>query len=145
MRLYIAEKPSMGREIAKCLKTPHDTGSKGYIATGEGVVTWLFGHVLRAAEPEEYDPKYKNWNALDLPIVPKEWKMLIDPKASQQFYIVKRLISEADEIVHAGDPDREGQLLVDEVLDYVGNKKPVKRILLNALDARSIKDRKSVV
>lgn len=139
MRLYIAEKPSMGREIAKCLKTPHDTGNKGYIATGEGVVTWLYGHVLRQAEPEEYDPKYKNWNILDLPIVPSNWKMIIDPKASQQFYIVKRLISEADEIVHAGDPDREGQLLVDEVLDYVGNKKPVKRILLNALDARSIK------
>ncbi|MBR2179538.1 MAG: DNA topoisomerase 3 [Selenomonadaceae bacterium] len=139
MRLYIAEKPSMGREIAKCLKTPHDTGNKGYIATGEGVVTWLYGHVLRQAEPEEYDPKYKNWNILDLPIVPSNWKMIIDPKANQQFYIVKRLISEADEIVHAGDPDREGQLLVDEVLDYVGNKKPVKRILLNALDARSIK------
>ena len=139
MRLYIAEKPSMGREIAKCLKTPHDTGNKGYIATAEGVVTWLYGHVLRAAEPEEYDLKYKNWNALDLPIVPNPWKMIIDPKASQQFYIVKKLISEADEIIHAGDPDREGQLLVDEVLDYVGNKKPVKRILLNALDSMSIK------
>ncbi len=139
MRLYIAEKPSMGREIAKCLKTPHDTSGKGYIATGEGVVTWLYGHVLRAAEPEEYDARYKRWNIADLPIVPTEWKMIIDYKAREQFYIVKKLISEADEIIHAGDPDREGQLLVDEVLDYVGNKKPVKRILLNALDARSIK------
>ena len=139
MRLYIAEKPSMGREIAKCLKMPHDTSGKGYIATGEGVVTWLYGHILRQAEPEEYDAKYKRWNIEDLPIVPTEWKMIIDYKAKEQFYIVKKLISEADEIVHAGDPDREGQLLVDEVLDYVGNKKPVKRILLNALDARSIK------
>ncbi len=138
MRLYIAEKPSMAREIANCLKGPYDK-KNGYITTSEGVVTWLFGHVLRAAEPEEYDEKYKKWNVFDLPIVPKDWKMIIDKKASQQFYIVKQLISEADEIVHAGDPDREGQLLVDEVLDYVGNKKPVKRILLNALDEKSIK------
>ena len=139
MRLYIAEKPSMGREIAHCLKEPHDTSGKGYIATSEGVVTWLYGHVLRQAEPDEYDERYKFWRADDLPIVPNEWKMVIDKKTSQQFYIVKKLIKEADEIIHAGDPDREGQLLVDEVLDYVGNKKPVKRILLNALDERSIK------
>ena len=140
MRLYIAEKPSMGREIAHCLSDKQDKSSKGYIATPEGVITWLFGHVLRLAEPEEYDERYKIWKAADLPIVPKDWKMVIDKSAHQQFNIVKRLISEADEIIHAGDPDREGQLLVDEVLDYVGNKKPVKRILLNALDYQSIKN-----
>ena len=104
------------------------------------VVTWLFGHVLRMAEPEEYDEKYKSWNAADLPIVPPKWKMVIDKNAAQQFNIVKKLIKGADEIIHAGDPDREGQLLVDEVLDYVGNKKPVRRILLNALDETSIKN-----
>ena len=129
----------MGREIAYCLQGPYDTSGNGYISTGDGVVTWLFGHVLRAAEPEDYDEKYKFWNAADLPIVPQNWKMIVDKKASKQFNVVKYLIGKADEIVHAGDPDREGQLLVDEVLDYVGNKKPVKRILLNALDEKSIK------
>ena len=133
----------MGREIAHCLNAKQDKGSKGYIATPDGVVTWLFGHVLRQAEPEEYDERYKLWNAADLPIVPSNWKMVIDKGAYKQFNIVKQLISEADEIVHAGDPDREGQLLVDEVLDYVGNKKPVKRILLNALDYQSIKNANS--
>ena len=136
MRLYIAEKPSMARELAACLKNP--VSRNGYIQTDAGLVTWLYGHVLEQAEPAAYDPKYKTWRAEDLPIVPKVWKLEVRPDAAKQFNIVAGLIKRADEIVHAGDPDREGQLLVDEVLDFVGNTKPVKRILLNALDAESI-------
>ena len=136
MRLYIAEKPSMAREIAACLKNPQK--GNGFIKTDGGIVTWLFGHILRMIEPEGYDAKYKTWRLEDLPIVPKVWKLEVDPKADAQFQVVKNLISQADEIVHAGDPDREGQLLVDEVLDFLGNTKPVKRILLNALDRASI-------
>ncbi len=138
MRLYIAEKPSMGGEIAKCLNGPmkkHD----GYIETAGGVVTWAFGHILRQAEPNEYDEKYKIWRMQDLPIIPGKWQMLIDDSCRKQFNIIKSLIAKADEIVNAGDPDREGQLLIDEILDYVKNTKPVKRILLNALDEKSIK------
>ncbi|TCS79716.1 DNA topoisomerase 3 [Pectinatus cerevisiiphilus] len=138
MRLYIAEKPSMGNEIAKCLKGPlkkHD----GYLETADGIVTWAFGHILRQAEPNEYNTKYKIWKAQDLPIIPEKWQMIIDAACQKQFNIIKSLIEKADEIVHAGDPDREGQLLIDEILDYVNNKKPVKRILLNALDEKSIK------
>ena len=138
MRLYIAEKPSVGRELAKCLTGPV-TRRDGYLVTKDGVVTWLFGHILRQAEPEEYDPKYKRWRADDLPIIPEHWKLFVDKDCEKQFAIVKSLIEKADEIVHGGDPDREGQLLVDEVLDYLGNKKPVRRILLNALDEKSIK------
>ena len=137
MRLYIAEKPSMAREIAACLKNPQN--GNGFIKTAGGVVTWLVGHVLRQVEPESYDAKYKNWRVEDLPIVPTVWKLEVNPDTAAQFQIVKNLIQKADEIIHAGDPDREGQLLVDEVLDFVGNKKPVKRILLNALDETSIK------
>ena len=136
MRLYIAEKPSMARELAAVLKNPQK--GKGFIKTSGGIVTWLVGHVLQQAEPEAYDPKYKFWRTEDLPIVPKKWKLEVNPSTAEQFQIVKNLISRADEIIHAGDPDREGQLLVDEVLDFVGNKKPVKRILLNALDETSI-------
>ena len=139
MRLYIAEKPSMGREIAKCLAGPTRSGN-GYIETSEGVVTWCFGHILRQAEPEEYDAVYKKWTEKDLPIVPEHWKLIISESSAKQFGIVKSLIARADEIVHAGDPDREGQLLVDEVLEYVGNKKPVRRLLLNALDEKSVKE-----
>ncbi len=137
MRLYIAEKPSLGAEIAKCLAGPlvrHD----GYLETKEALVTWGFGHILRQAEPDEYDAKYKLWRVEDLPIIPQQWKLLVDKSCAKQFSIVKGLIEKSDEIVHAGDPDREGQLLIDEVLDYLNNKKPVKRILLNALDEKSI-------
>ena len=137
MRLYIAEKPSMAREIAACLQNPQN--GNGFIKTSGGIVTWLVGHVLRQVEPETYDAKYKFWRVEDLPIVPNVWQLEINPATAAQFQIVKNLIQKADEIVHAGDPDREGQLLVDEVLDFVGNKKPVKRILLNALDETSIK------
>lgn len=138
MRLYIAEKPSMGAEIAKCLTGPVQRRD-GYLVTKDGIVTWAFGHILRQAEPDEYDVKYKKWNAADLPIIPADWKMIIDESCKKQFAIIKNLIDKADEIVHAGDPDREGQLLIDEVLDYLHCKKPVKRILLNALDEESIK------
>ena len=81
----------------------------------------------------------KKWSWATLPIVPHEWKLKVKSDATKQFSILKNLISKADEIVHAGDPDREGQLLIDEILEFVGNKKPVKRILLNALDEKSIK------
>lgn len=138
MRLYIAEKPSMGAEIAKCLTGPIQR-KDGYLITKDGIVTWAFGHILRQAEPDEYNAKYKFWKSEDLPIIPQQWKMIIDEKCKKQFEIIKGLISKADEIVHAGDPDREGQLLIDEVLDFVNCKKPVKRILLNALDEESIK------
>ncbi len=138
MRLYIAEKPSMGREIAACLAGPVQR-KDGYLVTREGVVTWLFGHILRQAEPEEYDGRYRRWRAEDLPIIPREWRLLVAKDCEKQFAVIKGLIAKADEIVHAGDPDREGQLLVDEVLDYLGNEKPVKRILLNALDEESIR------
>lgn len=138
MRLFIAEKPSMGAELAKCLTGPV-LRKDGYLVAKDGVVTWGFGHILRQAEPEEYDPKYKKWRMEDLPILPVKWRLFVADSCKKQFEIIKRLIAQADEIIHAGDPDREGQLLIDEVLDYVGNKKPVKRILLNALDEKSIK------
>lgn len=138
MRLYIAEKPSMAAEIAKCLPGPVSR-KDGHIVTGGGVITWGYGHVLRQAEPGEYDVKYEKWRMEDLPIIPQEWKLLVSDSCKKQFGIIEHLISQADEIVHAGDPDREGQLLIDEVLDYVHNAKPVRRILLNALDEKSIK------
>ena len=76
-----------------------------------------FWSYLRQAEPEEYNAKYKNWKAERFTDYTKQWKMIIDESCKKQFGIIKNLIDKADEIVHAGDPDREGQLLIDEVLD----------------------------
>jgi len=139
MQLFIAEKPSLGRAIAEGI----GSGEKkdGYISlkNGEVIVTWCFGHILEQWYPEQYDEKYKKWNMADLPLIPSEWKVSVKKESAKQFKIIKELIGKADYIVNAGDPDREGQLLIDEVLGYVGNKKPVKRILLNAIDDKSVK------
>lgn len=137
MRLFIAEKPSMAGEIAKCLGTP--IKKDGFFEVGNDIVVWAYGHILQQVDPAEYDTKYKQWKMEDLPIIPQEWKLNIAENCKAQFHVIKELVKVADEIINAGDPDREGQLLVDEVLDYLKNKKPVKRILLNALDEKSIK------
>lgn len=139
MRLFIAEKPSLGRAIAENL----GKGSKnnGYILIngGDDIVTWCFGHILEQFNPDEYNDKYRRWNMEDLPIVPENWKFKVKKEAAAQLKVIKDLCNKADYIVNAGDPDREGQLLVDEVLEYLKVKKPTKRILLNALDERSVK------
>lgn len=136
MRLFIAEKPSLARAIADGI----GKGSKadGHIIIGKDVVTWCFGHILEQYAPDEYDEKYRQWNMDTLPIIPSEWKLKVKKDAAKQYKHIKELVEEADEIVNAGDPDREGQLLVDEVLEQLKNKKPVKRILLNALDLKSV-------
>ena len=143
-RLFIAEKPSMGRAIAQGLEALGDKSrsADGCIRVGSDTVTWLFGHILEQYSPDEYDEKYKRWHIEDLPIVPSVWKLKVKPDAKKQYKIVSALAKEADEIIHAGDPDREGQLLVDELLAHIGvlKTKPVKRILLNALDVKSVQE-----
>lgn len=143
-RLFIAEKPSMGRAIAQGLEVLGDKSrsADGCIHVGSDTVTWLFGHILEQYSPDEYDEKYKRWHIEDLPIVPSVWKLKVKPDAKKQYKIVSALAKEADEIIHAGDPDREGQLLVDELLAHIGvlKTKPVKRILLNALDVKSVQE-----
>lgn len=143
-RLFIAEKPSMGRAIAQGLEAlgNKSRSADGCIHVGSDTVTWLFGHILEQYSPDEYDEKYKRWHIEDLPIVPSVWKLKVKSDAKKQYKIVSALAKEADEIIHAGDPDREGQLLVDELLAHIGvlKTKPVKRILLNALDVKSVQE-----
>ena len=138
MRLFIAEKPSLARAIAGGLG--HEKKENGCIVCGDDTVTWCFGHILEQLDPDEYDEKYKKWRMADLPIIPDTWKLRVKKDAAKQFKVIKELAAKADVIVNAGDPDREGQLLVDEVLEYIHNKKPVQRILLNALDDKSVKE-----
>ena len=139
MQLFIAEKPSLAQAIASAIG--NGKRGDGCISFSEKniIVSWAFGHILENFNPDDYDEKLKKWSWETLPIVPHEWKLKVKSDATKQFSILKNLISKADEIVHAGDPDREGQLLIDEILEFVGNKKPVKRILLNALDEKSVK------
>lgn len=136
-RLIIAEKPAMGREIAMALSKPHKSGD-GYIETGDGIVTWCVGHIMKSFEPEEYNPQWEKWKMEDLPMIIDEWKIKVDSDKAKQFKTIKELLGKVDEVVNAGDPGREGQLIVDEVLHYLKNKKPVKRVLLFALDHKSV-------
>ena len=137
MRLFIAEKPSLGRAIADGL----GKGKKeeGCIRCGNDVVTWCFGHLLEPCYPEDYKSEYSSWRREHLPIIPQAWKSKAKPKAAAQLKIISRLLKEAQSVVNAGDPDREGQLLVDEVLEHFSYKGPVARIWLASLDDRSVK------
>ncbi|MDI9245117.1 DNA topoisomerase III [Marinobacter sp. CHS3-4] len=141
MRLYIAEKPSLGRAIAAALPAPHQKG-QGWIRCGQGeeacTVSWCIGHLLEPAEPAQYDPRWKKWRQADLPLFPPHWEVAPKSSVSQQLQILQSLMRKADVIIHAGDPDREGQLLVDEVIRYTGVKCPVERILINDLNPSAV-------
>lgn len=142
MDLYIAEKPSVARELAGWLeKQGHGKAKKEntYIQVGpDHVVSWCFGHVLEQVEPHEYDERYKQWRLEHLPIIPAPFRLRPKPDAEAQVRALKALLAKADRVVHAGDPDEEGQLLVSEVLNYFNFKKPVLRLWLNAIDETSI-------
>ena len=142
MILYIAEKPSVGRAVADVLPKPQQKGD-GFIKVGNGdVVTWCIGHLLEQAEPEAYHPDYKKWRKEHLPIIPQEWKQQIKRETSKQFSVVKKLIKEARLLVNMGDPDRVGQILVDEVINYSGVSKAkremTKRCLINDMNPAAI-------
>lgn len=143
MILYIAEKPSLGRAIADVLPKPHKK-QEGCIRAANGdVVSWCFGHLLELAQPDEYDPMYKRWAFEHLPIVPQEWKLKPKSKTRKQIALLRKLTKEAEQIVHAGDPDREGQLLVDEVIAHLKVPKykrdAVKRCLISDLNPAAVK------
>ena len=96
---------------------------------------------MELKSPEQIDEIYKQWNFNTLPIIPKTFEKIIKKNCIEQFNIIKSLVSnnKVSTIIHAGDPDREGELLIRETLYKIKNQKPVKRILLNALDSKSIK------
>ncbi len=141
-RVFIAEKPSLGRAIAAVLPKPHLSGD-GYIEVGNGdVVTWCIGHLLEQVPPDAYHDRYKRWNLADLPIVPTKWRLSPRSSARGQLAVIRKLLSKAPPLVHAGDPDREGQLLVDEVIDYVGYPKAkrstIERLLISDLNPSAV-------
>ncbi|OEY65074.1 DNA topoisomerase 3 [Marinobacter sp. X15-166B] len=141
MRLYIAEKPSLGRAIAAALPGPMQQGT-GWIRCGTGAeastVSWCIGHLLEPAEPGHYDPRWKHWSLADLPMLPERWDLVPKTSVKKQLQILGSLIRKATLIVHAGDPDREGQLLVDEVIRHFSASCPVQRVLINDLTPKAV-------
>lgn len=136
--LIIAEKPDMGRKIAAALDGP-SSNKAGYIETKDYIVSWCVGHILRSLKPNEYNTAWEKWSLDNLPMFVTNWEVSVDEKKASQFKVLKELLKSAPSVIHAGDPGREGQLIVDEVLHFVKYKKPVQRILLYSLDKVSIR------
>lgn len=137
MRLIVAEKPSLARAIADALPVKA-TRRDGYLEAGDTVVSWCLGHLLEQAPPERYDPRYKQWRLDDLPIIPQRWQLVPRSQARSQLAVLRKLIKSADSVVHAGDPDREGQLLVQEVLDHLGWRRETQRLLVQDLNRPAV-------
>ncbi|VVP87213.1 DNA topoisomerase 3 [Pseudomonas fluorescens] len=137
MRLFLCEKPSQAKDIAKVLGA---TRKADGCWQGTGVcVTWCIGHLLETAPPDSYDERYKRWVLADLPIIPVKWKMLVKPKTASQFKAVKRLLGEASELVIATDADREGEMIARELVEHCRFRGPIQRLWLSALDDASIR------
>lgn len=137
MQLFLCEKPSQAKDIAKVLgASRRDDGC--WLGTNV-TVTWCIGHLLETAPPDAYDARYKRWSLADLPIVPERWKMLVKSKTASQFKAVKRLLGECTELVIATDADREGEMIAREILDHCRYRGPIRRLWLSALDDASIR------
>lgn len=149
--LIIAEKPSVARELAAWLSRTQGLRAvprgRSHIEVGPYTISWLFGHVLENVEPHEYEVRYKRWTMTDLPIIPDAWKLRprADRKSGKadagvlaQIKTLKALLGEVKEVIGLGDPDQEGQLLQDEFLLWAGNRKPVKRLWLSAMDDKEV-------
>ena len=154
-RLFIAEKPSVGKAIAGALGVKKSYGNYIECRTGD-TVTWCFGHLMELEDADVYLPAdipttksgKKKWRQEDLPILPSTWKTCLrkkdgktDPGVKKQYDLIKKLVKAADVIVGAGDPDREGQLLIDEVLETcrLPKSKQVLRYWASAVDDASVK------
>ncbi|MFB9999077.1 type IA DNA topoisomerase [Providencia rustigianii] len=141
MRVFIAEKPSLAKVIFEGLGGNPSTEKKnGYYQHGSDVVTWCYGHMLELSDPQDYDVKYAKWRFNDLPIktfFPPTYK--IKKESADQTKIILALIDQAKTIVNAGDPDEEGNLLVNELLDYAKNTKSVERVLISDLNPAPVK------
>ncbi|EAU5747507.1 DNA topoisomerase III [Salmonella enterica] len=138
MRLFLCEKPSQARDIAKFI----GAGQRGDgFLSGPGVtVTWARGHLLEQAEPEAYGGQYGNpWRLDVLPFVPQQWKLEVKKDARSQFSVINRLLKQVDEVVIATDADREGEVIARELLEYCRFQGRVFRLWLSALDDASIR------
>lgn len=134
MKLIIAEKPDVVKAILQALPGSMSGDLKeGYCKKGDYTITNVFGHLMKLKDPEDYDAKYAKWNLADLPINFADWgiKPSEEPYKKKRFLLIKKLLADADTVIHAGDPDDEGQLLIDEILDYCNFKGKVLRLNTN--------------
>ncbi len=140
--LVIAEKPSVGRDLARVLPGPF-AKHEGWLEADEYVISWAVGHLVQLAEPDEYDPAYKRWRMPDLPIVPEKFKLVVrDERSRKQMSVVSGQLrrDDVEEVINACDAGREGELIFAYLYEKAKAKKPVKRLWLNSMTMAAMKD-----
>ncbi|WP_312819526.1 type IA DNA topoisomerase [Kaistella carnis] len=140
MKLCIAEKPSVARDIAKVLGA--DTPKQGYFEGNGYWVTWTFGHLCTLKEPHDYGPHLKSWNLIFLPIIPDPFgiKLISNPGVEKQFKIIEKLVADCEEVINCGDAGQEGEVIQRWVLHKAKCKKPIKRLWISSLTEAAIKE-----
>jgi DNA topoisomerase III len=138
--VVLAEKPSVGRDIARVLNC-HKKGN-GFFEGDRYIVTWALGHLVTLAEPDLYDPKYKTWKMEDLPMLPPSLKLVVIKKTSKQFNAVKAQFNRNDvkDIVIATDAGREGELVARWIIEKARVNKPIKRLWISSVTDKAIKE-----
>lgn len=137
--LVLAEKPSVGRELARTLGCGR--GGEGYMEGGRWIVTWALGHLVTLADPEAYDDRYKRWNMEDLPMLPDKLKTVVIKQTAKQYGIVRGLVKRADidELVIATDSGREGELVARWIMEKAGWKGRTRRLWISSQTEKAIK------
>ena len=138
--LVLAEKPSVGREIAKILQC--NQKGNGCLIGAKYIVSWALGHLVTLADPEAYDDKYKTWNLEDLPMLPDRMELVVIRETARKFKVVKELMKQPEiaEMVIATDAGREGELVARWIIQKVGWHKPIKRLWISSQTERAIKE-----
>ena len=138
--LVLAEKPSVGRELARVLGCTKS--GEGCLEGAEYIVTWALGHLVTLADPEAYDKKYVKWEMETLPMMPDKMKLVVIPQTGKQFRAVKALLFRKDvgSVVIATDAGREGELVARWILEITGCQKPIKRLWISSVTDKAIRE-----
>ncbi|ALJ00241.1 type IA DNA topoisomerase [Rufibacter tibetensis] len=139
MKLCIAEKPSVAREIAHVIGAK--TKMNGYFEGNGYQVTWTFGHFCQLCEPDDYNANWKRWYLPDLPLVPDRFdiKLISNKGVEQQFKIIQGLLDKAEEVINCGDAGQEGEVIQRWVLHQAKYRKPFKRLWISSLTEEAIR------
>ncbi|HEY1688617.1 MAG TPA: DNA topoisomerase 3 [Solirubrobacteraceae bacterium] len=140
--LVIAEKPSVGRDLARVLPGRFDQ-EDGWLEAEDWVIAWAVGHLVQLAEPDGYDNKYKRWRMADLPIVPEVFKLEVrDERSQKQMSVLSKLLGRKDIelVINACDAGREGELIFAYIFQMAGSDKPVQRLWLNSMTTAAMKE-----
>ncbi|MGK5081808.1 DNA topoisomerase 3 [Bdellovibrionota bacterium FG-1] len=134
--LILAEKPSVGRDLALAVKATQR--GNGFFHGNGYTVSWAIGHLVTLPEPHQIQSQWKTWNLQDLPLLPTHWPLAVIPQTEPQFQIVRKLIQECQDIICATDAGREGELIFRYIYEVVNCKKPVRRLWISSLTQDAI-------